>query len=61
MEKQKVKFPTPYLAHWVTGPTACCEKHMKQTVQLGKFMELHVAVTENPDPEIECINCINEN
>lgn len=60
MNETKVKYPAPYLAHWVTGPVACCEKHKNAIVGLGNFMVTHVAVTSNEDKSLECKNCINE-
>lgn len=59
--EDKVLFPAPFLAHWATGPVACCEEHANQLVSLGQFMGAHVAITENPNFKDECLNCINEN
>lgn len=60
MENKKEKYPAPFLAHWATGPVACCEKHAKEIVGLGKFMGAVVPVSENHDESKECQNCINE-
>jgi len=60
MKDTKVKFPAPYLAHWVTGPVACCEDHANKLVGLGKFMGSVIPVSENLDDSLECENCINE-
>jgi len=60
MKNTKVNYPAPYLAHWVTGSVACCEKHCKDIVSLGKFMGSVVPVSENLNESLECKNCINE-
>lgn len=59
-EKIKVKYPAKYLAHWVTGPVACCHKHCTDIAYLGKLMGSTVPVSENLDETLECQNCINE-
>lgn len=59
--EKEVLFPAPYLAHWVTGPVACCRKHADDIVKLGAFTGAHVAITENPNEKDECSNCIDEN
>jgi len=53
---KKIKYPAPYLAHWVTGAVACCETHCNQIVGLGKIMGSVVPVSENNDKQLECIN-----
>jgi hypothetical protein len=60
LETKTVKYPAPYLAHWVTGAVACCEEHCNGIVGLGKFMGSVVPVSENTDESLECENCINE-
>ena len=59
--EEKVLFPAPFLAHWCTGPVECCEKHANSLVSLGQFMGTHVHISDNPNLEGECLNCINEN
>lgn len=58
-EKKKIKYPATCVSHWSTGPTNTCEEHARQLVGLGKFMGLHVAVTQL-EGEAECANCKNE-
>lgn len=60
MSETKTKYPAPFLAHWATGPVACCEKHANGLVKLGGFMGSHVAVTVNTDESLECSNCKDE-
>lgn len=65
MKLQEIKngkkyYAAPYLAHWVTGAVACCEKHRDDLVGLGKFMGSVVSVSKNSDESLECGNCINE-
>lgn len=60
-ETKTVKYPAPFLAHWVTGTVACCEEHCNQIVGLGEFTGSIVPVSENDDPEKQCENCVNEN
>lgn len=60
LEENKVKYPAPYLAHWVTGAVSCCKEHCKSLVELGEFMGIVVPVTKNKDKSLECKNCINE-
>ncbi len=61
MANKKVKSPAPFLAHWVTGPVACCEIHRDELVRLGAFIGSVVATSENFDETLECENCINKN
>lgn len=61
MKKNKVTYPSKYLAHWVTGAVPCCEEHCKQLVGIGRFMGSVIPVSENDDKTLECSNCINEN
>lgn len=60
MSKTKVKYPAPFLAHWATGPVACCKDHAQSLVGLGQIMGSHVAVTDNPKKDDECVNCKTE-
>ncbi len=60
MKDTKVKFPAPYLVHWVTGAVACCIDHANKLVGLGEFMGSVVPVSKNLDESLECKNCKNE-
>jgi len=54
-----VPFPAMYIAHWPSGPVACCEDHARGIQKLGSFMGTHVAIT-NAGPGAQCGNCLNE-
>jgi len=58
--KKKIKYPAPFLAHWSTGPVACCENHKNGLIILGQFVGLHVPVSLNEDDSKECENCKSE-
>lgn len=53
------RFPATCVAHWPTGPVACCDEHAREVVGLGRFMGTYVPVTVLTEPA-ECANCVNE-
>lgn len=52
-------FPATHIAHWSTGPVACCDRHLAKLQALGGIMGVHVGV-ENAPIGAQCKNCINE-
>ena len=51
--------PATCEAHWSTGSVPCCDRHARKLVGLGRFMGLHVPLTQLTEPA-QCTNCVNE-
>ena len=54
-----IEYPATVLAHWATGPVACCQAHAAGLQKLGSVMGASVPLTALTEPA-ECINCRNE-
>ena len=59
MTQETKLYPATMVAHWVTGPVNCCERHVEQVVALGRVLGAHVVVTE-AKPGAQCNNCKHE-
>lgn len=52
--------PAEFIAHWPSGPVACCLEHANQIVKLAEFLGSHVAISRSLDDTSQRPNCISE-